>query len=380
MTTQRNRDLMLSIPTNRILIFGFLAFILIGLEQGVLGLFVAELGQQLNRSPEDLGLFFALHGVGSGLVTAVALVSWVERRNSKRIALSSLALGLGSGLIVVGDSWHLKLIAAPLLGIGFGGLSMSFNTLFVTYFSQKNAGLLNVLNATYGIGAVAAPWLLSRDLLAGSELFNVIALLSFIILVGAWKIDDRIPSRTRTDTASLTTTSVYPILLVAFLILFIEAALTYWMPSLLSKQSGNNADAAGYMAQFFFWFVIVRLSAAALAVWVSTLGFALLGLLGLCLSLLGVVTDLVALADTSFTGAFMGLIFPNAYAWMLTKSGGGTAMGARILLSAIVGATTGPWILGWILPITGETAVLVLLSAVSAATFLLMLFLDLKTR
>jgi len=379
-TTQRNRDLMLSIPTNRILIFGFLAFILIGLEQGVLGLFVAELGQQLNRSPEDLGLFFALHGVGSGLVTAVALVSWVERRNSKRIALSSLALGLGSGLIVVGDSWHLKLIAAPLLGIGFGGLSMSFNTLFVTYFSQKNAGLLNVLNATYGIGAVAAPWLLSRDLLAGSELFSVIALLSFIILVGGWTIDDRIPSRTRTDTASLTTTGVYPILLVAFLILFIEAALTYWMPSLLSKQSGNNAGPADYMAEFFLWFVIVRLSAAALAIWVSTLGFALLGLLGLCLSLAGVVTGFLALADTSFTGAFMGLIFPNAYAWMLTKSGGGTAMGARILLSAIVGATTGPWILGWILPIAGETAVLVLLSAVSAATFVLMLFLDSKTR
>ena len=380
MTTQRNRDRMLSVPTNRILIFGFLAFILIGLEQGVLGLFVAELGQQFNRSPEDLGLFFALHGVGSGLVTAVALISWVEQRNSKRIALSSLALGLGSGLIVVGDSWHLKLIAAPLLGIGFGGLSMSFNTLFVTYFSQKNAGLLNVLNATYGIGAVAAPWLLSRDLLAGSELFNVIALLSFIILVGAWTIDDRIPSRTPTSTTSLTIISVYPILLVAFLILFIEAALTYWMPSLLSKQSGNNAGPADYMAEFFLWFVIVRLSAAALAIWVSTLGFALLGLLGLCLSLAGVVTGFLALADTSFTGAFMGLIFPNAYAWMLTKSGGGTAMGARILLSAIVGATTGPWILGWILPIAGETAVLVLLSAVSAATFVLMLFLDSKTR
>ena len=64
MTTQRNRDRMLSVQTNRILIFGFLAFILIGLEQGVLGLFVAELGLQLKRSTEDLGLFFALHGVG----------------------------------------------------------------------------------------------------------------------------------------------------------------------------------------------------------------------------------------------------------------------------------------------------------------------------
>ena len=48
---------MLTIPTRRILIFGFLAFVLIGLEQGILGLFVAELGAQLHRSPEELGLF-----------------------------------------------------------------------------------------------------------------------------------------------------------------------------------------------------------------------------------------------------------------------------------------------------------------------------------
>ena len=46
---------MLTIPTRRILIFGFLAFVLIGLEQGILGLFVAELGAQLRRSPEELG-------------------------------------------------------------------------------------------------------------------------------------------------------------------------------------------------------------------------------------------------------------------------------------------------------------------------------------
>ena len=148
---------MLTIPTRRILIFGFLAFVLIGLEQGILGLYVAELGAQLRRSPEELGLFFALHGVGSAIVTGSALIGWLEKRNNKRIAMASLALGAGGFLVVFGESWILKLVAAPLLGIGVGGLSMSFNTLFVTHFSQKNAGLLNVLNATYGLGAVAAP-------------------------------------------------------------------------------------------------------------------------------------------------------------------------------------------------------------------------------
>ena len=364
---------MLTVPTQRIITLGFVAFVLIGLEQGVLGLFVAELGTTLSKSPEDLGLFFALHGIGSAAVTGSALIGWLEQRNSKRIALSSLSLCGGSLLVVAGDYWLLKLIAAPLLGLGFGGLSMSFNTLFVTHFSQKNAGLLNVLNATYGLGAVAAPWLLSQGLLTGSELFIVVALASIIVCVGAWNIDDRIPTRSSIAPEDMRTAPIGPLLMTAFSILFIEAGLTYWMPSLLSDQSGDSAAAAAYMARFFFWFVIVRLTAAALAVRVSTLGFAVFGLAGICCSLALVLAGIVPLSETSFTGAFMGLIFPNAYAWMLTKGGGGTTIGAKILLSAITGATLGPWILGWVLPYWGESAVLWLLGSLSLATASLML-------
>ena len=364
---------MLTVPTQRILTFGFIAFVLIGLEQGLLGLFVAEIGTKLTRSPEDLGLFFALHGLGSAVVTGSALIGWMEQRNSKRIALASLSLCLGSFLVVTGDYWLLKLIAAPLLGLGFGGLSMSFNTLFVTHFSQKNAGLLNVLNATYGLGAVAAPWLLSQGLLTGSELFVAIAFASMVVCLGAWNIDDRIPTRSAIASENEQVAPILPLLLTAFAILFIEAGLTYWMPSLLSDPAGDGKAAAAYMARFFFWFVIVRLTAAALAVWISTLGFAVFGLVGIFCSLVLVMAGTVPLADTSFTGAFMGLIFPNAYAWMLTKGGGGTTTGAKILLSAITGATLGPWLLGWVLPYLGQSAVLWLLSSLSLATAGLML-------
>lgn len=242
---------MLTVPTQRIIPFGFVAFVLIGLEQGVLGLFVAELGTKLTKSPEDLGLFFALHGLGSAVVTGSALIGWVERKNNKRIALASLSLCLGSILVVTGDGWLLKLIAAPLLGLGFGGLSMSFNTLFVTHFSQKNSGLLNVLNATYGLGAVAAPWLISQGLVTGSELFIVIALASITVCIGAWNIDDRLPKRSVTTPQKGQAAPIIPLLITAFSILFIEAGLTYWMPSLLSDQSGDSTMAAAYMARFF---------------------------------------------------------------------------------------------------------------------------------
>ena len=364
---------MLTVPTHRIITFGFVAFVLIGLEQGVLGLFVAELGTKLSKSPQDLGLFFALHGLGSAIVTGSALIGWLEQKNSKRIALASLSLSLGSVLVVTSDYWLLKLIAAPLLGLGFGGLSMSFNTLFVTHFSQKNAGLLNVLNATYGLGAVAAPWLLSQEILTGSDLFVVVAVTSAAVCIGAWNIDDRIPKHSVTASEQRRGAPVAQLLLTAFAVLFIEAGLTYWMPSLLSDQSDDTTAATAYMTHFFFWFVIVRLTAAALTIWVSTLGFAVFGLVGIFCSLVLVLAGIVPLADTSFTGAFMGLIFPNAYAWMLTTGGGGTTTGAKILLSAISGATLGPWILGWVLPYSGESAVLGLLGSLSLATAGLML-------
>ena len=372
---------MLTIPTRRILIFGFLAFVLIGLEQGILGLFVAELGAQLRRSPEELGLFFALHGVGSAIVTGSALIGWLEKRNNKRIAMASLALGAGGFLVVFGESWILKLVAAPLLGIGFGGLSMSFNTLFVTHFSQKNAGLLNVLNATYGLGAVAAPWLVSTGMYSGTEVFLAIAVLSLVVMIGAWGIDDRVPSNLPTIASEDSGTSrVAPLLVTAFLILFLEAGLTYWMPSLLAETSDNELIGASYMAAFFGWFVVVRLGAAALATWITTLGFALIGLGGVFASLLLVSTGLIPLSETSFIGAFMGLIFPNAYAWMLMTGHGGTALGAKLLLSAITGATVGPWLLGWVWPIFGDIAVLLTLASASALSVAIMLRTYLQTR
>jgi len=92
-----------TLPTRRILVFGFLAFVLIGLEQGILGLFVAEMGAQFDRSPEELGLFFALHGVGSAIVTGSALIGRLERRNAKRIAMASLSLSLGATMVVTGE-------------------------------------------------------------------------------------------------------------------------------------------------------------------------------------------------------------------------------------------------------------------------------------
>jgi len=363
---------MAPIPLPLLIIAGFCAFLIIGIEQGVLGIFVAELGQLYDRDPEELGLFFALHGVGSALVTGAALIPFIEERNHRRISIAALCMATGAWLVSGPAAWPLKLVASVLLGIGFGGLSMSFNTLFVTRFSQHNASLLNVLNATYGLGAIAGPWILTRQWLDGQGIFTLIAIASALLAVLSITIDDRVPSRDQVTIEGARTGSIAPILSVAFLTLMIEAGLTYWVPSLLDAQ-GYGADViADFMTTFFAWFVVIRLMAALTAAVFNTFIFAVFGHAGVVITLTLAATGQLSLADIGFIGAFMGIIFPNAYAWMLNTSRGGTTTGAKIMLSAISGATAGPYVLGWVLPLFGTTAVLVTLLTAGLVTIGLM--------
>ena len=143
------------------------------------------------------------------------------------MAMAGRSFRLGSALVVAGESWLINLLAAPLLGAGFGGRAMSFNTLFGTHFSQKNAGLLNVLNATYGLGAVAAPWLVSKGIYSGEEIFIAIAVLSCVVMLGAWGVDDRVSSTLpQTQTTDRRAQNVAPLLVPAFFLLFLESGLT----------------------------------------------------------------------------------------------------------------------------------------------------------
>lgn len=75
-------------------------------------------------------------------------------------------LTLSYGLTAVGDAafalmtgWPLMLAAALLTGLGFGGIDYGLNQLFAVGFGDCGSAMLNVLNARFGIGAVAGPTL-----------------------------------------------------------------------------------------------------------------------------------------------------------------------------------------------------------------------------
>ena len=297
---------------------------LIGLEQGILGLFVAELGAHSTAHLRSWACFFALHGVGSAIVTGSALIGWLEKRNNKRIAMASLALGAGGFLVVFGESWTLKLVAAPLLGIGFGGLSMFQYALRDPLLPKKCWAIERSqrhLRPGSSCGAVAGQY---------RYIFRYRGVPGHCCDLTV--VDDRrlgrltIASPVTSPTFASEDSGASRVALTRHSDSIFEAGLTYWMPSLLAETSDNELIGASYMAAFFGWFVVVRLGAAALAMWITTLGFALIGLGGVFASLLLVSTGFIPLSETSFIGAFMGLIFPNAYAWMLMTGHGGTAL------------------------------------------------------
>lgn len=78
----------------------------------------------------------------------------------------------------------LSLVAALLLGLGFGGIDYGLNVLFAEGFGHRSTAMLNILNAHFGVGAVIGPlvigWLPPGEY--GLAFLGCAALSAFLLL------------------------------------------------------------------------------------------------------------------------------------------------------------------------------------------------------
>lgn len=136
-------------------------FVLIGALQALYGPALPALRQEHGLSPSMAGLGLSAHFVGG--VAGVLLFDAVHGRiGSRRLLTVSYALmAVGGGAFALAPDWPFALGAALLTGLGFGGIDYGLNQLFAVGFGDRGAAMLNVLNAHFGIGAVAGPALLA---------------------------------------------------------------------------------------------------------------------------------------------------------------------------------------------------------------------------
>jgi fucose permease len=340
----------------------FFAFILIGINDGAVGVLLPGMQSTYHVGKDTLSLLFLAGSFGYLTASFNNGVLLDMLGNRRFLLLGTLLMGLGFGLLSGRPPFVLLLVGIVPIGFGCAMLDAGLNS-YIASFPQ-NTALLNYLHAFYGAGALLGPLVASSFLAFGLVWNSVyfvwigIAILVFVGLGLAFPTRAR-PARKRgpaaRDNVLFLALRERVVWLAALFLLFYvgtEVSLGNWSFSLLTQERGGPLLFSGWIVSGY---------------WVGlTLGRLLLGkvgqrignrrLIGACLCgvvvgmlLVWVVPHLAVAAVALFlTGFSLGPIFPTTIALM------SETLQSRILSSAIgflaslgsMGGALLPWIAG----------------------------------
>jgi len=331
-----------------IIVLGFIAFFLIGLEQSLFGPAFVALNNRYELEPGTVGTIVTAHFLGVTLGTLLSVLVLTRLRVRGLTLLSSALCALGLLLVGTGPIWTVALVGAFLAGLGFGSISGGFGTLFSSR-GQSGGAALSLINALWGVGSILGPLLANRVLERGLDLYFGSAALLFAALVLTTLLL-RFPAvALGTETsASARAPSFAP--LIPFMLMLccysgLEVASSSWMVTHLRQ---NLALEAANTVNSLFWVMLTagRFLTAPLSLRLSP-GQLVLGssaLVVLCVFF----TAQTGLAPYAYAalGLFMAPIFPMSLAWFAGRFPRLVGYTPLVIGSASLGAALFPALTG----------------------------------
>lgn len=312
-----------------LIFLAYIAFISLGLPDGLLGVAWPSMRSDFGRSLDSLGLLL-ITGI-SGYLTASFLSGHLVARLGVGwlLALSCCATGaslLGYTLV---PSWWMLLALGVVGGLGAGAIDAGINTYVA---ANHGEGLMQWLHASFGIGVTLGPIIMTT----GINLFGTwrlgytmvgvaqVALgICFGLTASLWKgnttTSDREEDWRLTDyTTPLGSTLRQPRAWLSILLFFlytgVELSLGHWAYTLLTESRGIAPEVAGFWAgSYWGMFTVGRVLAGMYA---GRIGAHALLRGSLAAALLGTAllwrapNDLASLLGLAITGFAIAPIFP----------------------------------------------------------------------
>ncbi len=137
----------------------YYSFFVSGLLSISIGLIVPFLRSEYGFTYEQTGRFLSAHQIGN--VIAILLAGFLPYAIGRKQATVGLCSGIVLGFLVMTffKSPILLLVAFTLVGIGKGTLTNNSNVTISEYSTNK-APALNILHATFAVGALLSPFLM----------------------------------------------------------------------------------------------------------------------------------------------------------------------------------------------------------------------------
>ena len=327
-------------PRLGLILLAFIAFVALGLPDGLLGVGWPAIRAGFGLPLDALGLL--LTSSVAGYMTSTFLSGFLLARvGVGRILAVSCTL---TGLALLGytfvPAWGLLVALGVFSGLGAGAIDAGLNTYVATHFGE---GLMQWLHACWGVGITLGPLIMTFGLSAlntwrfGYRVVGGFQLLlgaGFALTLAAWS---QVPATAAADApqrltdyrtplgATLRRPAVWLSVLLFFLYVGAEGGLGTWTYSLLTEARGVDPTLAGFFAgSYWFTFTLGRVAAGVVARRVGVNKLVLGGLVGALLGtglLLWNPGELANVAAVAVIGVSIAPIFPALMSGTRTRVG-----------------------------------------------------------
>lgn len=313
-----------------LIVLAFIAFISLGLPDGLLGVAWPSIRANFGQPLDALGML--LFASTSGYLTS----SFLSGRAMARLgvgwllALSCAATGIALLGYTLAPYWWVMVIFGVLGGLGAGAIDAGINTYIA---SEHGESLMQWLHASFGVGITSGPIIMTAGISAFSSwrwgytlvgVAQITLALIFAMTAAMWKrkdapaahdeekrlIDYKTPMR-----ATLRTPAVWLSILLFFAYTGIELILGHWTYTLLTESRGIAPQVAGLWAGgYWATFTIGRILAGMFAARVrltTLLRVCILGALAGAALVWWNPFPLVSLLGIALVGISVAPIFPG---------------------------------------------------------------------
>ncbi len=242
----------------------YLAFVSLGLPDGVLGVAWTAMRLDLNQPLAALGLVTIVLTIASGTCTLFAGYLLNKLGTGPVVMVSGFLTGLALLGFSFAPAFGWLLVLAIPLGLGAGAVDAGLNHFVAAHYSSRH---MNWLHGCWGIGATLGPLIMGAALLApggwqsGYQTIASLQLGLALILwlaLPLWKRENaKPPPETTGNTAPAPTRPVTALATwlapLAFLLyVAAEAGTGLWAASILVNSRHTSAATAGLWVSFFF--------------------------------------------------------------------------------------------------------------------------------
>ncbi len=329
-------------PSLGLILLAFIAFIALGLPDGLLGVGWPSIRAGFSIPLDAIGLL--LTASITGYTTSSFLSGFLLSRMGvgRMLAASCFLTGLALIGYTLVPQWWMMVLLGVFAGLGAGAIDAGLNTYVAAHFGE---GLMQWLHASWGVGITSGPIIMTLGLTLWNQwrfgyrvvgVFQIALAVGFMLTLAMWSKNGAPGGAEAGEEKKLTDyktpigeTLRQPMVWLSVLLFFLyvgaETALGTWTYTLLTESRGVAHALAGFFAgSYWFTFTVGRIAAGVVARRVGVNRLVLGGLVG---ALLGSVlliwnpSQFANLLAVAVIGLAIAPIFPAMMSGTRTRVG-----------------------------------------------------------